>query len=111
MQPGRALPAIVTLAAVIGFPAAAGAANVRTDRPRMFLSNGSGPGTSLASFKQRCTSDPAYSQRCQGALSSADNGGWPAWAHAAAYIVNGDATQCTAAVTALQAAGANDTPG
>src|SRR5262245_39422776 len=90
-------------------PAAASAAQVRTDRPRLFLSNGTGPGTSLATFKQRCSTDPLYMQRCQGSIAQG-NGLLPAAAHAAAYLVQTDAARCTDAYNALQTIAA-DSPG
>jgi hypothetical protein len=98
------IPCVVLLA-----PAFASAATVRTDRPRMLLSNGTGFGTPLAVFKQRCTSDPKYMQRCQGSLGSTQ-GSWPAVNQAAAYLVNGDAAQCTNAYNTALAA-AKDAPG
>ncbi len=90
-------------------PSAASAATVRSDRPRLLLSNGTGFGTPAATFKQRCTSDPAYMTRCQGALN-ATGGSWPAINGAAAYVVNGDAMGCTNAYNTLQTV-AGDTPG
>ncbi|HJZ86025.1 MAG TPA: hypothetical protein VKN99_12690 [Polyangia bacterium] len=82
---------------------------MRTDRPRLLLSNGSGFGTSVATFRQRCTSDPATMSRCQSALGSAA-GSYPALNSAALYVVRGDATGCTDAYTRLQAIAA-DAPG
>jgi hypothetical protein len=82
-------------------PATAAAATVRTDRPRLLLSNGTGFGTSLATLKQRCTSDPNYQSRCQGALGNTQ-GGWPAVNQAAAYLVTGDAAQCNGAYMTAQ---------
>jgi hypothetical protein len=99
-----ALLALVTLT-----PAAASAFQVRPERPRLFLSNGSGPGTSLATFKERCSQDPAYMGRCQGALGAGD-GTLPAAALAARYVVNGDPGGCGEAYTKLQSVAA-DTPG
>jgi hypothetical protein len=99
---------ILTLAVLLT-SVAASAANVRSDRPRLLLSNGKGFGTSLAAFKQRCANDPRYAQRCQASLGSTQ-GSWPAINQAAAYLVNGDAAQCTGAYnTALSVAA--DTPG
>ena len=91
------------------YPALGRAANVRSDRPRLLVSNGRGPGTSLATFKQRCTSDAGLS----GALPRRAHAGerlFPAIALAAGYVVNGDASQCAAAYTKAQSVAA-DTPG
>src|SRR5689334_22585134 len=84
----------------------AAAFTVRTDRPRILLG---GKGTSVATYKTRCTTDAAYQKRCAGGLGSGD-GLWPAISLAAAYVVNGDATKCTAAYDKLQTVAA-DTPG
>ncbi len=84
----------------------AGAVTVRADRPRLLLSNGTGPGTSLATFKQRCTAEAEYQSRCQGAISAA-GGSLPAIAIAAGYLVNDDATQCTLAFTKVQSVAAD----
>jgi len=88
-------------------PSVAHAANVRTDRPRILLSNGTGFGPTPATFKQRCTSDPAY-KGCAGSLTAM--GSWPAINGAADYVVNGDANGCTTAYNTLQTV-AKDTPG
>ena len=85
------------------------AANVRTDRPRMFLSNGTGRGTSLASFKARCTTDASYQKRCGQSLA-AGGGLYPAINDAAGYLVNADAARCTKAYATLQTVAA-DAPG
>lgn len=90
-------------------PAAASAFQVRPDRPRLFLSNGAGPGTPLSTFKERCTADPTYMNRCQNAVSAGD-GTLPAAALAAGYVVNGDAGKCGEAFTKVQSV-ADDTPG
>ena len=84
------------------------AANVRTDRPRMLLGNG-GLGTSAATFKDRCTNDANYKQRCQSALT-AGGGQYPAINDAAGFVVNGDAARCAKAYTTLQSV-ASDVPG
>ena len=87
--------AVVALLAV---PAAARAANVRTDRPRLLFSDGSGPGITVATFKQRCTgTDPAY-KYCAGSLKSTTGN---ALNPAADYLVTGDATQCATALSIL----------
>ena len=93
---------------VLAFSSTALAANVRTDRPRMLLGNG-GLGTTAATFKDRCTNDPNYKQRCQSALT-AGGGLYPAMNDAAGFVVNGDATRCTKAYTTLQTV-ASDVPG
>ncbi len=85
------------------------AANVRTDRPRILLGNGTGLGTTAATFKDRCTNDVNYKQRCQAALT-AGGGQYPAINDAAGYVVNGDATRCTKAYGTLQTV-ASDVPG
>jgi MYXO-CTERM domain-containing protein len=87
----------------------AAAANVRSDRPRILLGNGSGLGVTAAALKTRCTSDAAYQARCTSALS-AGGGQYPAVNDAAGYVVNADATRCTSAYTTLQTVAA-DTPG
>ncbi len=91
------------------FAATAWSANVRPDRPRMLLSKGTGRGTSLATFKQRCTTDANYQKRCQQSLT-AGGGLYPAINDAAGYLVNGDATRCQNAYATLQTV-AQDTPG
>jgi hypothetical protein len=105
----RSLNLVAALASLLLAPAVASAANVRVDRPRMFLSNGTGFGTSVATFKQRCTIDPKYMQRCQASLGNTQ-GSRPAVNQAAVYLVRGDAAQCTNAYnTALTVAA--DAPG
>jgi hypothetical protein len=99
---------LVTLLATLTATTAQ-AAQVRTDRPRILLSNGSGPGTSLDTFKQRCQSNPVYSARCQSAIDQG-SGSFPAAASAAGYLVNDDASKCVEAYTALQTV-AVDAPG
>jgi len=93
---------------VLAFSSTALAANVRTDRPRMLIGNG-GLGTTAATFKDRCTNDVNYKQRCQSALT-AGGGLYPAINDAAGFVVNGDATRCTKAYTTLQTV-ASDVPG
>src|SRR6266581_2261625 len=103
MRPG---PLAATIA-IASLPSPAFAlATVRADRPRILLSNGSGFGTSKATYLQRCTTDPYYQASCQGALSS-PNGGWPAINFAAAYLVNGDPNACGSAYAELQTLTAN----
>jgi hypothetical protein len=94
---------------IMAIAPAAVAANVRGDRPRLLIGNGSGKGVTLDVYKQRCTSDPTYSNRCQGAIDQA-GGVWAGIAHAAGYLVNGDASKCSAAFTAAQQKAA-DNPG
>jgi len=89
-----ALCATVLLAA-----SSASAFTVRTDRPRILLG---GKGITPATYKARCTTDAAYQKRCAGGLGLGA-GLWPAISLAAAYIVNGDATKCTAAYDRLRA--------
>jgi uncharacterized protein (TIGR03382 family) len=84
------------------------AANVRSDRPRLMLGNGNGPGVTAAAFKQRCLSDPNYA-RCKNAIM-AGGGLYPAINDAAGYVVNADASGCTRAMTTLMNV-AGDTPG
>jgi hypothetical protein len=88
------------------FVALALSATVRTDRPRILLSNGSGRGTSVATFRNRCNVDAAYSARCTSALTSG-GGTYPAINSAAGYVVNGTPSRCTTAYNdAMGAAGA-----
>jgi uncharacterized protein (TIGR03382 family) len=89
----RALPLLLVAGA-----APALAATVRTDHPRILLSNGSGFGTSLQAFKTRCSTDPAYQARCNGSFAN-PGGTWPAIASAAKYLVNGNTADCATAVT------------
>lgn len=84
------------------------AANVRTDRPRIFLGDGNGPGVTPQTFKNRCLSAAPYA-RCKAALS-AGGGSYPAINDAAGYVVNGDAARCTAAMSTVMTL-ASDTPG
>jgi hypothetical protein len=104
------LRALLFAALTLSAPAFA-LANVRTDRPRILLSNGSGFGTSLATFKSRCTTDAVYKQRCSGAFT-AGGGSYPAINAAADYLVNGNAASCTtaynAAIALVQAVGTPD---
>ena len=89
--------AVPVAAMLLLAPAAASAANVRTDRPRLLFSNGTGPGITVATFKSRCTgSDPNY-KYCKGSITGQGNALNPA----AAYLVTGDATQCATALTVL----------
>lgn len=74
----------------------------------MLLGNG-GLGTTAATFKDRCTNDVNYKQRCQAALT-AGGGQYPAINDAAGFVVNGDATRCTKAYGTLQSV-ASDVPG
>jgi hypothetical protein len=49
---------------------------LRSDHPRILFSSGSGPGVTVATFKQRCTgSDPSY--ECPGSLTGASALGEP----------------------------------
>ena len=91
----RAAPICVALLLV---PAAAGATTVRTDRPRiLFAKDSSGRGVTVATFKQRCTSNPDY-KYCPGALMAQ---GGNALNHAAAYLVDGNAAHCADALASL----------
>ena len=89
--------------AALAAPAAA--QTVRTERPRLFFSDGTGPGVTVETYRSRCTTDPAYMSRCQGGLGS----GSP-MSHAAAWIVLNDAAACDAAFDAAQMR-ASDDPG
>src|ERR1019366_10017120 len=87
------LPVVASLLAI---PTLAQAANVRADRPRLLFSNGTGPGITVAAFKQRCTgSDPSY-KYCAGSLTQTG-----ALNAALDYLVTGNATQCATALTVL----------
>lgn len=80
-------------------PAIADAQTVRTDRPRMLLSNGSGPGTTVQAFQQRCASAD-YDNTCNSVGSG--GGSLPAVNCAADYIVNGNGSGCASAYGELQ---------
>jgi hypothetical protein len=75
------------------------ALTVRTDRPRLFLSNGTGFGTTVAQLKSRCADTANYA----GCMSSLGTSGGGPESYAADYVINGDASQCATAVTMLQA--------
>lgn len=93
----RAIASLLVAAFILASAATARAANVRTDRPRLLFSNGSGPGITVATFKSRCTgTDPDY-KYCLGSVMGQGNALNPA----AAYLVTGDATQCATALTVL----------
>jgi hypothetical protein len=88
------------VAAIVLFvPRAAHALTVRTDRPRIFLSNGTGFGTTVAQLTQRCADTTNYAG-CMASLGT--SAGWPE-SYAAAYVITGDATECTTAANLLQA--------
>jgi hypothetical protein len=97
------------LALALGWVSSGNAATVRADRPRLLISSGAGKGVTLELYKRRCTSDPLYSARCQGALNE-PGGVWAGIAHAAGYLVQGDASRCAAAHSAALAK-ASDVPG
>jgi hypothetical protein len=80
------------------WPSRSDALTVRTDRPRMFLSNGSGFGTTVAELQQRCADATNY-MGCPASLGT--SGGGPE-SYAAAYIIQGDAAQCATAASMLQ---------
>jgi hypothetical protein len=94
---------------VLACASSAFAANVRTDRPRILLGNGTGPGTTPTVFADRCNNDASYKQRCQAALT-AGGGLYPAINDAAGFVVNGDAARCANAYNTLQTVAA-DAPG
>ncbi|HEY0132837.1 MAG TPA: hypothetical protein VGB85_02120, partial [Nannocystis sp.] len=102
--------ALLLAFAVVAVPGlSASAAEVRVERPRLFLSDGSGPGITRDTYVARCTGDAAYMARCQGSLGG-DDSRFGAWAKAAKYVVTGDPTACAAAFTQAQAKAA-DNPG
>jgi MYXO-CTERM domain-containing protein len=91
----RKLPLLVVVA-LLAIPTLAQAANVRTDRPRLLFSSGTGPGITVAAFKQRCTgSDPSY-KYCAGSLTQTG-----ALNAALDYLVTGNAAQCATALSVL----------
>ncbi len=96
MRPRR-LAAPIAAATLLATPAVASAANVRTDRPRLLFSNGTGPGITVATFKSRCTGSDANYKYCNGSIMGQGNALNPA----AAYLVTGDPTQCATALTVL----------
>jgi len=95
------------LAALALAPASVRAAQVRVERPRLFLSDGSGPGITAETYVQRCTTDPAYMSRCMGSLGN-DDSRFGAMAKAAQYVVTGDAAACAAAFGQAQQKAADD---
>lgn len=84
--------------AVALVPGTASALTVRSDRPRLYLSNGTGFGPTAATLQQRCADTTNY-KGCMASL--AQSGGGPE-SYAAAYVIQGDASQCTQAVSMLQ---------
>jgi hypothetical protein len=75
------------------------AVTVRSDRPRVFLSNGTGFGTTVAAWKTRCADTTNYA----GCMSSLGTSAGGAESYAAAYVITGEASQCATAVSTLQA--------
>src|SRR5580693_2556302 len=75
------------------------ALTVRTDRPRVYLSNGTGFGTTVAELKSRCADTTNYAG-CMASLGTSAGG---PESYAAAYVISGVASQCTTAVNLLQA--------
>jgi len=94
----RALAFVTVAAATALWSPHATAFSVRTDRPRMFLSNGTGFGTTVAQLKQRCADTTNY-MGCAASLGT--TGGGPE-SYAAEYIVKSDATACATAASMLQ---------
>ncbi len=84
--------------AVSFVPGMASALTVRSDRPRLYLSNGTGFGPTVATLQQRCADTTNY-KGCMGSL--AQSGGGPE-SYAAGYVIQGDASQCTQAVSLLK---------
>ncbi len=74
------------------------ALTVRSDRPRLFLSNGKGFGTTVAELKSRCADTANYA----GCMSSLGTSAGGPESYAAAYVITGDASQCTAAVSLMK---------
>src|SRR5688572_8934396 len=103
----RTIASLVSACLVVGACATAAAQPaVRDERPRMLF--GGPVGISVDTFRTRCTSDPAYMGRCMGSFGSADDSLWPAAAHAAAYLVTGDAGRCEMAYARMQSAMATE---
>jgi hypothetical protein len=96
------------LAAGLCLAGPAAAQTVRTDRPRLLLSDGTGFGTPRAEYRRRCTADDAYRARCQAGIDNADDSLYPAIGHAAGYLVRDDAAACTRAWDVLQTVAAAD---
>jgi hypothetical protein len=74
------------------------ALSVRTDRPRLFLSNGTGFGTTVAGLKTRCADTTNYAG-CMASLGTAAGG---PESYAAAYVITGDATACSTAMSTIR---------
>jgi hypothetical protein len=70
----------------------------RTDRPRLFLSNGPGFGTTVAELKTRCADTTNYAG-CMASLGTPSGG---PESYAAAYIVTGNAAACATAVSTMK---------
>ena len=96
MRPRYLILAAAALAAFL-VPSVARAATVRTDRPRLLFSGGTGRGIPVATFKQRCTGGDASYKYCAGSLTAQGNALNPTLD----YLVTGDATQCTKALAVL----------
>jgi hypothetical protein len=87
------------ISALLLLASSASALTVRTDRPRVFLSSGTGFGTTVALLKSRCADTTNYSG-CMGSLGTTAGG---PESFAAAYVINGDMTACATAVSMLRA--------
>jgi hypothetical protein len=85
--------------ALFVFASESRALTVRTDRPRVFLSNGTGFGTTVAELKSRCADTTNY----MGCMTSLGTSAGGPESYAAAYVITGDAAQCATAVSMLQA--------
>jgi hypothetical protein len=114
----RKLLAMALVGAGILGVGAASAANVRTDHPRLLFGSGSGFGTTVAQFKQRCNgNDPVYAHRCQYMGGGQGNPGFMASSvgdiqgMAAAYLLWGGDQRCTNAADWLLANLPMDGPG
>jgi hypothetical protein len=91
---------VLSVASALLFAASSSrATTVRTDRPRLFLSNGTGFGTTVAELKSRCADTTNYAG-CMASLGTSAGG---PESYAAAYVITGDASQCATAVTMLMA--------
>ncbi len=106
----RTLLATILGAGTLLAASTASAVTVRTDHPRLLFGNGTGFGTTVAQFTQRCNgSDPVYAHRCQymgggqGNPAFMPGGAGDTPGMAAAYLLWGGDQRCSNAAAWLLA--------